>query len=186
MNTELIKEAKHNFEKNFFKLVNNAFFGKTIENLRKHRDIKLVTTGRVKNYLVSEPIYRNTYFFTENLLVIEMKKTQITMSTLVYSGLSILDLSKTLRYEFWYDFVKPKYGEKSKLCYIDTDSFNVHVKTKDIYREIAENVEKRSDISTFEIDRPLLVGKNKVIGLIKTELGGQINKKICWFITKLI
>ena len=99
------------------------------------------------------------------------------MSKLDYLGLSILDLSNTVRYEFWYDFVKPKYGEKSKLCYIDTGPFNVHVRTKDIYREIAENVEKRSDISNFEIERKLLIGKNKVIGLMKNELGGQIMKK---------
>ena len=107
------------------------------------------------------------------------------MSKLDYLGLSILDLSNTVRYEFWYDFVKPKYGEKSKLCYIDTGPFNVHVRTKDIYREIAENVEKRSDISNFEIERTLLIGKNKVIGLMKNELGGQIMKKFVGLKRKL-
>ena len=116
----------------------NAVFGKTVENLRKHRDIKLVTIESRRNYLVSELNY-HTKFFAENLLTTEMKKTQITMNKPVYLGLSILDLSM---YEFWYDYVKPKYGEKEKLCYMNTDSSVVHVKTEDIYKDIAEDVEK--------------------------------------------
>ena len=128
-NTKLRQKAKNNFEKDFFKLMNNAVFGKTMENVRKHRDIKLVTTERRRNYLVSEPNYHTTKFFTENLLAIEMRKTQILMNKPVYLGLLILDLSKTVMYEFWYDYVKSKYGENAKLCYMDTDSFIVHVKT---------------------------------------------------------
>ena len=107
-----------------------------------------------------------------------MKKTQITMNKPVYLGLSILDLSKTVMYEFWYDYVKPKYGENAKLCYMDTGSFIVHVKTDDIYKNIAEVVETRSDTSNSEIERPLPKGKNeKVSGLMKDELGGQIKKE---------
>ena len=80
-------------------------------------------------------------------------------------------------YEFWYDYVKPKYGEKVKLCYMDTDSFIVYIKTDDIYKDIAEDVETRFDTSNYELDRPLPKGKNKkVIGLMKDELGGQIMK----------
>ena len=101
--------------------MNNAIFRKTMENVRKHRDIKLVTTEKRRNYLVSEPKYYTTKFFTENLLAIEMKKTKILMNKLVYLGRSILELSKILMYQFWYDHVKPKYGEKVKLCYMDTD-----------------------------------------------------------------
>ena len=112
--------------------MNNADFGKTMENVRKHRNIKLVTTERRRNYLVSEPNYHTTKFFTENLLAIEMRKTQILMNKPVYLGLSILDLSKTVMYEFWYDYVKPKYGENTKLFYMDTESFIVQVKTEDI------------------------------------------------------
>ena len=116
--------------------MNKAVFSKTMENLRKNRDIQLVTTERRRSYLVSETNYHNTNFFTENLLVIEMKKTQILMNNSVYLGLSILDLSKTVIYEFWYDYVKPKYGENVKLCYIDTDSFIVYLKTDTItYRK---------------------------------------------------
>ena len=99
----------------------NAVFGKTIENMRKHRDIKLVITERRINYLVSEPKYHTADIFTETLLATEMRKTQILMNKPVYLGLSILDLSKTVMHEFWYDFVKPKYGENAKLCYMNKD-----------------------------------------------------------------
>ena len=157
--------------------MNNAIFGKTMENVRKYRDIKLVTKETRKNYLVSEPNY-HTKFFTENLLAIEMKKTEILMNKPVHLGLSILELSKILMYEFWYDYVKPKYGEKVKLCYMDTDSFIVYIKTDDIYKDIAEDVETRFDTSNYELDRPLPKGKNKkVIGLMKDELGGKIMTK---------
>ena len=87
-----------------------------MESVRKHGDIKLVTTERRRNYLVSEPNYHTTKFFTEYLLAIEMKRTQILMNKPVYLGLSRLEISKILMYEFWYDYVKPRYGEKSKLC----------------------------------------------------------------------
>ena len=135
-------------------------FGKNMENVRKYGDIKLVTTEKRRNHLVSEPNYQTTKLFTEKLLAIEMKKTQIIMNKPAYLGLSILDLSKTVMYECWCDYVKPKYGEKARLCYMDTDSFIFHVKTNDIYKDIAEDIEKRFDTSNYEIDRPLPKGKN--------------------------
>ena len=107
-------------EKDFFKLATNAVFGKIVEKLRKHRDIKLVTTDKRRNQLASEPNYHTTKYFSEDLMAIEMKKTKVTMSKLVYLGMSILDISKTLMYEFWYDYVKLKYQDKAKLCYMDT------------------------------------------------------------------
>ena len=116
--------------------MNNVVFGKTMEYMRKHRNIKLVTTKRKRNYLISEPNYHTTKFFTETLLPIEMRKTQILMNKPVHLGFLILDLSKTVMYEFWYDYVKPKQGENAKFCYIGTDSFIAHVKTEDIYRDI--------------------------------------------------
>ena len=91
MNTKLRQKAKNNFEKDFFKLMNNSVVEKTMENVRKYRNIKLVTTERRRNYLVLEPNYHTTKFFTENLLAIEMKKTQILMNKPVYLGLLILD-----------------------------------------------------------------------------------------------
>ena len=175
MNTELRKQAKNNFEKDFFKLVNNAVFGKTMENVRTHRDIKLVTTDKRKNHLVSEPNYHRTKWFSENIIAIEMKKTKVKINKPVYLGLSILEISKTLMYEFWYDYMKPKYGGNVKLCYMDIDSFIMHIKTEDFYKDIANDVEKRFDTSNYEINRPLPTGKNKkVIELMKDELGGKL------------
>ena len=99
----------------------------------QNKNIKFVLTERRRNYIVSEPNYHVTMFFTENLLAIEMRKTQILINKTVYLGLSILDLSKTVMYEFWYHYVKAKYGENAKVCYMDTDTFIIHVKTEDIH-----------------------------------------------------
>ena len=115
MNTRLREEAKSKFEKDFFKLMNNSVFGKTVGNVRKHRDIKLVTTEEKRIKLVSEQYYHTTKHFLDNLLAIEIKKTKVKMNKPVYLGMSILDISKTLMYEFWYDYVKPKYKDKTKL-----------------------------------------------------------------------
>ena len=113
--------------------MNNEDFEKTMENVRKHRDIKLVTTERKSNYLVSEPNFYARTFFREHLLAIEMKKkTEIFMNKPVCSGLSILELYEILMLEFWYNYVKPKYGERERLCCMDTDNFIVHIKTNDI------------------------------------------------------
>ena len=130
MNTKLRKEAKNDFEKDFFKLMNNSVFGKAMENVRKHRDIKLVTTDEKRNKLVSEPNYDTTKCFSENLLAIEMKKTKAKVNKPMYLGMSILDISKTLMQEFLYDYIKPKYGDKAKLCYTDTNSFIIHIVTR--------------------------------------------------------
>ena len=144
MNTELRKKAQNEFEKNFFKLMNNSVFGKTMENVRNHRDIKLVTTDEKRNKLVSEPNYHTTKRFSENLLAIEMKKTKVKMNKPVYLGMSILDISKTLMYKFWYDYIKPKYGGRAKLCYTDTDSFVIHIITEYFFKGIAPDVDIRS------------------------------------------
>ena len=175
MNTELRKLAKDDFEKDLFKLMNNAVFGKTMENIRKHRDIKLVTTDKKRNKLVSEPHYHTMNYISEDLSIIEMNKARVKMNKPIYLGLSILDISKILMYELWYDYMKPKYGDNVKLCYMDTDSFIMNIKTEDFYKDIANDVEKRFDTSNYEVNRPLPTGKNKkVIGLMKDELGGKI------------
>ena len=153
-----------------------------MENVRKHRDIKLVTTDKRRNQLVSEPNYHTTKYFSENLLAIEMKKTKVKMNKPVYLGMSILDISKTLMYEFWYDYIKPKYQDRAKLCYMDTDSFVIHIKTEDFYEDIAGDVEEWFYTTNYEEDdkRPLPIAKNKkVIGLFKDELGGKIMKEFC-------
>ena len=142
MNTKLTQKAKNNFEKDFFKLMNNAVFRKTMENVRKHRNIKLIATKRKRNYLVSQPNYHTTKFFTKNLLATEMRKTQILMKNPVYLGLSILDLSKTVMHEFWHDYVKPTFGENENLCYMNTDSVIVHVKQV-IFTKILQKILKQ-------------------------------------------
>ena len=127
--------------------MNNFVFEKTMENVRKHRDIKLVTTEGERSKLVSEPNYYTTRQFLENLLAIEMKKTKVIMNKPVYLGMSILDISKMFNYEFWYDDIKPKYGDRAKLYYMDTDSFIIHIETEDFYRDIADDVERWFDRS---------------------------------------
>ena len=114
MNTKLRPEVKNDLEKDFLKLMNNSVFGKTMENVRIHRDIKLVTTDKRRNQLVSEPNYHTKILFSEDLLAIEMKKTKVKMNKPVYAGLSILEISETLMYEFWYDDIKLKYQNNAK------------------------------------------------------------------------
>ena len=104
-----------------------------------------------------------------------MKNIQIKINKPVYLRFSILQISKTLMYRFWYDYMKPKYGDHVKLCYMDTDSFIMHIKTEDFYKDVADDVEKRLDTSNYEVNRSLPVGKNKkVIELMKDELGGKM------------
>ena len=104
-----------------------------------------------------------------------MKKTKVKMNKPIYLGLSILEISKTLMYEFWYDYMKPKYANNVKLCYMDTDSFIMNIKTNYFYKDISNDVENRFDTSNYELNRPLPTGKNKkIIGLMKDELGGKI------------
>ena len=175
MNTELRKLARNDFEKYLFKLMNNSVFGKAMENIRKHRDIKLVTTDKKRSKLVSEPNYHTINLIFEDLSIIEMKKTKVKMNKPISLGLSILEISKILMYEFWYDYMKPKYNDNVRLYYMDTDSFVMHIKTNDFYKDISDDVDNRFDTSNYEVKRPLPIGKNKkVIGLMKDELRGKL------------
>ena len=151
MNTELRKEAKNDFEKDLFKLMNNSVFGKTMENIKNHRDIKIVKTDKKRSKLVSEPNYHTSNLISEDLSITEMKKTKVKMNKPIYVGLSILEISKTLMYEFWYDYMKPKYNDNVKLCYMDTDSFIMNIKTNDFYKDISNDVENRFDTSNYEV-----------------------------------
>ena len=177
MNTRLRKKAKNVLEKEFFKLMNNSVFGKTMENVRNHRDIKIVTTNKQRNKLASEPNYHTTKYISKNLLIMEMKKTEVIMNKPIYLSQAILDISKILIYEFWYDYIKPKYGDKARLCYMDTDSFIIYIETEDFYKGIANDVEGRFDTSKYNENdkRPLPIGKNKkALGFFKDELDGKI------------
>ena len=114
-------------------------------------------------------------------MAIEMKKAKVKMNKPVYLGMSILDISKTLMYEFWYDYIKPKYQDKGKLCYVDSDRFVIYIKTEDFHKDIANDVEKCSETFNYNEDdkRPLSICKNKKkIGLFTNELGGKIIKNL--------
>ena len=182
MNTKLRINAENDFEKDFFKLMNNVFYGKTMENPRNHRDIRVVTTDKRRSILASKPNYHSTKYILKDLLIMDMRKTEVTMNKPIYVGQAILDISKTLMYEFWYDYIKQKYGDKARLCYTDTDSFVMYIKTEDFYKDIAGDVERWFDTSNYDEKdkRPLPIGKNKkVIGLFKDELGGKIMTEFC-------
>ena len=174
MNTELRKLLREDFQKDLFKLMNNSVFGKAMENIRKHRDIKLVTTDKRRSKLASEPNYQTINLISEDLSITEMKKTKIKMNKPIYLGLSILEINKILMYEFWYDYMKPKYNDNVRLCYMDTDSFIMNIKTNNFYKDIANDVECKFDTSNYEVKRPLPIEKNKkVIGLMKDEPEGE-------------
>ena len=147
-----------------------------MENIRKHRNIKLVTTEEKYLRTVMKPTFKSGVLFGENLMACKMGKIKVVMKKPVYLGEAILDLSKIVMYEFHYDYMVPKYGlEKLKLCYMDTDSLVYDIKTEDFYEDIADDVPARFDTSGYCPNRPLPVGLNKkVIGFMKDELGGKI------------
>ena len=162
--------------------MNNSVFGKTMENVRKHRDIKLVTAGEKRNKLFSEPNYNTTKRFSENLLAKEVKKTKVKMNKPIYLSMSILDISKMLMYNFWYDYFKSKYGDKAKRIYTVTNSFIINIVTEDFLEGISNDVEVWYDTSNYDENnkRPLPIGQNKkVIGLFKDKLAGRIMKEFC-------
>ena len=174
-NTQIRMAATNDFEKDFFKLMNNSVFGKKMENIRKHRNIKLVMTEEKYLHTVMKPNFKSGVLFGENLMDCEMGKIKVVMNKPVYLGQAILDLRKIIMYEFHYDYMVPKYSLKLKLCYMDTDSLVYDIKTKDCYEDIADDVPARFDTSGFCPNRPLPVVLNKkVIGLKKDELGGKI------------
>ena len=175
LDIRLRKDAKNELEKDFFELMNNSVFGKTMENIRNHKDMKSVTSDKKYLKYDMEPNFKGGHPFSKHLFAMEMGKAEIKMNKPVYQG--ILDLSKVLMYEVHYDYMTPRYCSKVKLCYMDTDSFFYEIETKDFYRDIAKNAEKRFDTSGYSKDdnRSLPIGKNKkVIDLIKDELGEKI------------
>ena len=171
LNTRLRKDAKNEFEKDFFKLINNNVFGKTMEIIRNHKDMKLVTSDKKYLKYVMKPNFKDAHPFTKHLFAMEMGKREITMNKPVYFGQAILDLSRTLMYEFHYDYMRPKYGSKV-LYYMDTDSFVYETETEDFYRDIAKDVERRFDTSGYSKDTHRYTSEK--IGLMKDELGGKL------------
>ena len=148
--TQLRMAATNDFEKDFFKLMNNSVFGKMMENIRKHRNIGLVTTEAKYLRIVMKPNFKSGVLFGENLMGCEIGKIKVVMNKPVYLSQAILDVSKIIMYEFHYDYMVPKYGlEKLTLCYMDTDSLVYDIKTGDFYEDIANDVEARFDTSGY-------------------------------------
>ena len=188
LNTNLRAKAKNEFEKDFFKLMNNSVYGKTIENLRKRVDISLVTSQKKAKRLTAKPNYKKCTIFSENFCAIEMRKTQIYFNKPIYLGMCILDLSKTLMYDFHYNYIKPKYGERAKRLFTDTDSLAYEIQTNDFYRDISPDVHSKFDTSNFSKNHPsgILVGANKkVVGMFKDEAGGKIIEEFVGLRAKL-
>ena len=176
LNTNLRAKAQNDFEKDFFKLMNNSVFGKTMENIRNRVDIRLVTRESQAKKLTCKPNYQHHTIFCENLTAVHMKKVSLKFNKPVYLGMSILDLSKTLMYDFHYNYIKPKYGENAKLLFTDTDSLAYEIQTEDFYRDISSDVKEKFDTSNYPKDHPsgILTGVNKkVIGMFKDEASGK-------------
>ena len=176
LNTRLRAKATSDFEKDFFKLMNNSVFGKTMENIRSRVDIRLVTNEDRARKLISKPNFQHRTIFCEDLTAIQMKKTKLLFNKLVYLGMCILDLSKSLMYDFHYNYIKPKYSERAKLLFTDTDSLMYEIETEDFYRDISSDVHKKFDTSNFaKVHKSVIpTGVNKkVIGMMKDEAGGK-------------
>ena len=186
-NTKLRMESKNEFDKGFYKLMNNAVYGKTIENVRNHRDIKLVATNARRKQLVSQPNYHTCKRFSENLIAIELRKTKLYMNKPVYIGQAVLDISKTLMYTFFYNYLKPKYEDTVKLCYMDTDSCIFYVETDDLYKDITNDVIEWFDTSDYnENDDRIPRGINrKIIGKFKNELKGKVMNEFITLASKV-
>ena len=134
LNTDLRTKAKKDFEKDLFKLINNSVFGKTMENLRNRVDIHLVTSEDKALKLFAKPNYESRTILSENLIAVHMKKTKLKLNKPIFLGMNILGLSKTLMYDFHYNYIKQKYGDKVKLIFTDTDTLAYEIETEDFYK----------------------------------------------------
>ena len=143
-----------------------------MENITKHRDIHIVTNDKKRSIPASEVNYHATKHKSKNLLIMEMKKRELCMSKAIYLGQVILDISKTLMYEFWYDYIKPLYGNKVKFCYLNTDSYIMVINSDDIYVDLHNDIRKWFDTRNFDKNdnKPLV----KLLGIFKFELGGKV------------
>ena len=175
-NTELRKKALSQSEKDFFKLMNNSVFGKTIENIRKRQNIILVDNRKRAKRLVNKPNFERATIFDKNLIAVHMKNTEIYFNKPVYVGQAILDLSKTLMFDFHYNYIKKKYSDKVELVFTDTDSLLYHIKTDDFYKDISCDIQTKFDTSDYppEHKSGIPTGVNKkVIGMFKDEVAGK-------------
>ena len=156
--------------------MNNSVFGKTLENIRNRVDIRLISTNKVAQKLAAKSNYDCCTIFDENLVAVHMKNTKLYFNKPVYLCMSILDLSKSLMYDFHYNYIKTKYGDKAKLLFTDTDSLVYEIKTKDFYIDINPDIEKRFDTGDYPTNHPsgIKTGLNsKMRGMFKDEAGGK-------------
>ena len=188
MNTELRTKAKNNFEKDHYKLMNNSVFGKTMENIRNRVNVKLVNNEEKARKLIAKPNYKSSKIFSENLISVHMKKTSLVMNKPVYLGACILDLSKTIMYDFHYNYIKPMYKDKAKLLFTDTDSLMYEIETEDFYKDISGDVKDRFDTSDYPDNHPsgIPTGINKKVwGMFKDEATGNSIKEFVGLRAKL-
>ena len=175
-NTDLRKLATSGFEKDFFKLMNNGVFGKTIENIRKRQNVILVDDRKLANKLSSKPNFEGATIFDENLVAVHMKKTEVYFNKPIYVGQAILDLSKTLMFDFHYNYIKNKYSNKAELLFPDTDSLMYLIQTEDFYHDINNDIKRKFDTSDYPENHPpgIKTGVNKnVIGKFKGEAAAK-------------
>ncbi|GFR06857.1 PR domain zinc finger protein 4 [Trichonephila clavata] len=172
-NTNQRKLASSSFEKDFFKLLNNSVYGKTMENVRKHSNVQLVTSEKQAKKLVAAPTFKRFKIITESLVVLEKLKSCITLNRPIYIGFVILELSKVLMYNFHYNHIKKRYMDKANLLFTDTDSLTYEIETEDIYRDMGENL-NIYDTSDYPQDHALYSEKNKKrIGCFKDEINSR-------------
>ena len=173
-NTEKRKNARNDFEKDIFKLLNNAVFGKTMEDKRKHLDFEIVSDERRFLKCVNNPSFKHSHIINENLVGVEKRKPKLKLDKPIFIGMSILDLSKQHMYKFYYDVMKPKYGDNIRMVYTDTDSFVFHTKTDDIYQDLKE-INDEMDFSGYDKNHKCYDATNKkVLGKFKDECEGKI------------
>ncbi len=154
LNTEKRAKGTTDFKKDFYKLMNNAVFGKTMENVRNMINVKLVTNEKDLNKLVKKSNYKGVNIFHENLVAVHMEKSTVKLHKPIYLGMSILDLSKALMYKFHYDYMKPKYGNKLELLFTDTDNLCYEIETDDFHKDVSGDVPKWFDTSNYDKDHP--------------------------------
>ena len=172
--THISKRRK--FEENFFKLMSNAVFGKTIENIRKRQNVEIIDNRKKALKFSSKPNFDRVTIFDENLVAIHMKKTEVYFNKLIFVGQAILDISKTHMFDFHYNFIKDKYGDKAELLFTDSDSLVYLIQTNAVYKDIKKDIEKNFDTSNFHENHPsgIKAGINeKEIGIFKFEIGGN-------------
>ena len=175
MNTDFRKPAKSDFESDFYKLMNNSVFGKTMENLRNRVDVKIVRVWEQNKIrkLVSDPAYDRFALFSNDMAGIHMHKRRLVLNKPVYTGMTILENSKILMYNFYYNHLKARYGPRCELIYTDTDSLLLQIQTDDVYKDM-DAFSWHYDTSNYPKDHALYSAKNKkALGKMKDECGGE-------------